>query len=254
MSVNIFDLTGKWALVTGASRGIGRSCAIGLAQAGASVILSARNKDLLDKVANEIEDLGTRAQIKICDMADAEAIRNLFAELDQEIGTLDIVVNNAGIINRSPAESLPETVWEDIITVNLKGMFILCQEAGKRMLERGNGKIINIASILGFSGGINVSAYAASKGGVVQLTKALSNEWAHRGIHVNAIAPGYFETDFTESLRNDDARYQAILERIPTHRWGKPEEIQGAVIFLASSASNYVHGHTLVVDGGWMAR
>lgn len=251
---DMYSLDGQWALVTGASRGIGKASALGLAKAGASIIVSARNEDLLNEVASEIKDTGVEAKVKVCDIGNPEAIRRLFAEIDEEVKTINIVVNNAGIIHRDPAEKFSEDNWDEVMAVNLKGMFISCQEAGKRMIRKGRGKIINIASVLSFTGGINTVAYSTSKGGVVQLTRALANEWASKGVNVNAVALGYFVTDFTEPLRTDKARYQAILDRIPAQRWGKPEDIEGSIVFLSSSASDYVHGHTLLVDGGWMAR
>jgi len=253
---NLFDLKGKWALVTGGSRGIGKAIALGLAHARANIVISATNEEKLKMVAAEIESLGSKVIVKVCDMADPNAIWNLFQDLDGEINSLDILVNNAGIIRRfMPAEEFPVKYWDDVIQVNLKGLFIACQQFAKRIInQRGKGKIINITSVLGLTGGIAVPSYAASKGGVIQLTKALANEWASKGINVNAIAPGYFQTELTEELQNDPSRNNGILSRIPAGRWGKAEDIQGAAIFLASSASDYVNGHVLTVDGGWMAR
>ena len=253
-TTDLFGLENKVAVVTGASRGLGRAMALGLAGAGAdSVAIASTSENAAETVA-EVESLGRRAVAIGCRQDDPEEVSRAVNESIDAFGQVDILVNNAGTIRRAPAEEYSDEDWSVVMDTNLNGVFQFCRGTGKHMLKRGQGKIINIASLLSFSGGITVPAYAASKGGVMQLTKALANEWASRGIQVNAIAPGYFATDNTEALRADATRYQEILARIPTGRWGDPVDMQGAVIFLASAASNYVTGHILTVDGGWMAR
>jgi 2-deoxy-D-gluconate 3-dehydrogenase len=202
----------------------------------------------------KIAAIGVRSAALVGDVGDAKVCARLVEETVQHLGGIDILVNNAGTIRRSPAVEHPEEDWEMIIDVNLSSVFRLTQHAGRHMLARGSGKVINIASLLTFQGGITVPSYAAAKGGVGQLTKAFANEWASKGVNVNAIAPGYMDTDNTEALRNNPERARQILERIPAGRWGSPEDLAGAAVFLASSASNYVHGHILIVDGGWMNR
>lgn len=251
---DMFSLTGKVALVTGASRGLGKAMAIALAHSGADLILTATDKANLDNTVAEIQKLGRKALPIGCDQSSPEAIKSVFATVQAEYGRLDILVNNAGTIRRAPAHLTSDEDWQHVIDTNLNGVFQFCRSAGAMMLEQGTGKIINIASLLTFSGGITVPAYAASKGAVGQLTKALANEWAQSNIQVNAIAPGYFATDNTEQLRNDPVRNESISARIPTGAWGQPEDLAGAVIFLASPAANYVNGHIMLVDGGWMAR
>jgi 2-deoxy-D-gluconate 3-dehydrogenase len=255
VSLNLFCLGGKTALVTGASRGLGAGMAIALANAGAEVALHASSKPA-GVTADEIQETtGRSAHLLTGDLADAATAKRLIDEAIGKLGRLDILVNNAGIIRRQPAAEHGDALWDEVIEVNLSSVFRLCRAAGAHMIERGQGgKIVNIASLLSFQGGITVPGYAAAKGGVMQLTKALANEWARYGITVNAIAPGYMETDNTEALRQDPVRSRQIGERIPAGRWGKPEDLAGAVIFLASSASDYVNGHVLVVDGGWMGR
>jgi len=240
------------ALVTGASRGLGRGMAIGLAEAGADVVVHASVPPA--GTAREIEQLGRRAVAFGADLADRPSVDRLAQEAVAAFGRIDILVNNAGIIKRQPAVDHSDEFWDSVIEVNLSSMFRLSRAIGAQMLERGSGKIINIASLLSFQGGITVPGYAAAKGGVAQLTKALANEWAPRGINVNAIAPGYMATDNTAALRDDPVRSRQILERIPAARWGTPADLAGAVIFLASPSSDYVNGQVLAVDGGWLGR
>jgi 2-dehydro-3-deoxy-D-gluconate 5-dehydrogenase len=251
--MDLFDLSGKVAVITGATRGLGQAMAVGLAEAGADLALIQRTeRDTRTKQI--IERLGRRCEIIPCDLADNEQVKAVMKEVDERFGRLDILVNNGGIQRRSPAVQFPEEDWDEVLAVNLKAVFLLCQQAGERMIAQGGGKIINVASLLSFQGGITVPAYAAAKGGVAQLTKALANEWAGHGINVNAIAPGYMDTDMNEALLQDKTRSRQILERIPAGRWGTPEDLKGAVVFLASKASDYVNGHVLVVDGGWLGR
>ena len=255
MSSNIsFDLTGKTVLVTGASRGIGQAIAIGLAQTGADIVVAASRAENAADTAAQIEALDRKALAIGCDQSSPEAISKAAKEAFNLTGSVDILVNNAGTIRRSPAHEYSDEDWSAVIDTNLTGVFQFCRAIGATMIEKGHGKIINIASLLSFQGGITVPAYAASKGGVAQLTKALANEWASSGVQVNAIAPGYIATDNTAALRANPERNTSILARIPTGRWGEAEDIAGAAVFLASPASNYVNGHILTVDGGWMAR
>jgi 2-dehydro-3-deoxy-D-gluconate 5-dehydrogenase len=247
------SLKGKVALVTGSSRGLGAAVAVALAQAGASVAVHGSNS-APTAMQQKLLALGVRSAAIVGDVGDAAVCARLVEETVQKFGTIDILVNNAGIIRRSPAAEHSAEDWKAVIDVDLTSVFRLTQHAGRHMLERGSGKIINIASLLTFQGGILVPSYAAAKGGVGQLTKAFANEWAPKGINVNAIAPGYMDTDNTEALRNNPERARQILERIPAGRWGKPEDLAGAAVFLASAASDYVHGHILVVDGGWLNR
>jgi 2-dehydro-3-deoxy-D-gluconate 5-dehydrogenase len=239
--------------VTGSSRGLGAAIAIAFAEAGANVAVHGSSKApeaTLEKVAAK----GVEAVALVGDVGDAQTCERLVKETVQHFGAIDILVNNAGIIRRSPAAEHSEEDWKTVIDVNLSSVFRLTQHAGRHMLARGSGKVVNIASLLTFQGGITVPSYAAAKGGVGQLTKAFANEWASKGVNVNAIAPGYMDTDNTEALRNNPERARQILERIPAGRWGSPEDLAGAAVFLASSASDYVHGHILIVDGGWMNR
>lgn len=251
---SLFQLDGKTAVVTGASRGLGQGIALGLAEAGADIVAVSTNESNLAKTEAAITATGRRVLKLKCDVAQIDEIRQTVKTAIDTFGKVDILVNNAGTIRRAPAHEYSDADWQTVINTNLNGLFYLCREVGKTMIERGSGKIINIASLLSFSGGITVPAYAASKGGVAQLTKALANEWAKHNIQVNAIAPGYFETDNTAALRADEVRNREISARIPAGRWGRPEDLKGAAIFLASQASNYVNGHILLVDGGWMAR
>lgn len=225
-----------------------------LAEAGANVVLHASRERADDAATIIASDCGVRTACVTADLARPDAATRLVNDAAAALGPLDILINNAGIIRRSPAADHSDAEWDQVIEVNLSSVFRLCRAAGRGMLQRRAGKIINIASLLTFQGGIRVPAYAAAKGGVAQLTKALANEWAGSGVNVNAIAPGYMVTDNTQALRDDPVRYQDITARIPAARWGAPEDLAGAVVFLASSASNYVHGHVLVVDGGWMGR
>ncbi|MFJ7975091.1 SDR family oxidoreductase [Peribacillus sp. JNUCC 23] len=249
----MFRLDGKVAAITGATRGIGRKMALALAEAGATVALLQRNTSD-DTVQKEIEALGQKSVIIPCDLGNQAQVKAAIPTVVKELGQIDILVNNAGIQRRSPSVSFSETDWDDVINVNLKCVWLLCQEAGKFMVPQGKGKIINMASLLSFQGGLTVPAYAAAKGGVAQLTKALANEWAKENVNVNAIVPGYIATDMNEALLQDETRNRQILERIPAGRWGQAEDFMGSVVFLASDASNYIHGHLLVVDGGWMGR
>jgi 2-deoxy-D-gluconate 3-dehydrogenase len=251
---NLFDLSGKVAVVTGASRGLGRGMAVGLAQAGADVIaVASKAENVADTVA-EIQALGKKAIALGCEQDKPEQVKQLVDDAIAAFGKVDILVNNAGTIKRAPAEDFSDEDWDLVMEANINGVFRLSRGIGKHMIANGSGKIINIASLLSFSGGITVPAYAGSKGAVMQLTKALANEWASKGLNINAIAPGYFATDNTEALRADNDRNAAISARIPAGRWGKPEDLAGAAVFLASKASDYVNGHIMLVDGGWMAR
>ena len=253
MILDRFRLEGKTALVTGASAGLGQAIAIALAEAGANVACHGNSRSP-EATCDAVSKTGRRAVAVIGDLAKPEAPKPLVDETIAQLGGLDILVNNAGTIRRAPAADYSEADWTTVIEVNLSAVFRLSQLAGRQMLKQGSGKIVNIASLLAFQGGITVPAYAASKGGVAQLTKALANEWAGKGINVNAIAPGYMRTDNTRALQQDETRNRQILERIPAGRWGDPVDLAGAAVFLASSASDYVNGHVLVVDGGWMGR
>jgi 2-deoxy-D-gluconate 3-dehydrogenase len=252
--VNLFRLDGQVALVTGASRGLGAGMATALADAGADVVLHASQSPCADTERSIAGRSSSRTACVVADLSRRGEAARLVEEAIGTMGRLDILVNNAGIIRRSQAESFSDADWDDVIQVNLTSLFQLCREAGRHMLARGSGRIINIASLLSFQGGVRVPAYAAAKGGVAQLTMALANEWAGRGVNVNAIAPGYMRTDNTQALREDPVRSRQILERIPAGRWGEPADLGGAVVFLASPASSYVHGHVLAVDGGWLGR
>ncbi len=255
MSLDLFRLDGKVALVTGASRGLGAAMAVALAAAGADVTLHASEAAPSKTAADIAATSGRRTHLLTADLRLQDSSERIVAETLDAFGRIDILVNNAGVIRRQPAAEHADENWEEVLAVNLSSVFRLCRATGRHMLARGDGgKIVNIASLLSFQGGITVPGYAAAKGGVMQLTKALANEWAIQGINVNAIAPGYMETDNTTALRADQARHQQITSRIPAGRWGTPNDISGAVVFLASQASDYVHGHVLIVDGGWMGR
>lgn len=250
-----FKLDGQIALVTGCKRGIGRAMAEALAEAGADIIgVSASLERSGSAVERAVRERGRNFHAYQCDFSSRESVRAFLREIEEAHPRIDILINNAGTIMRQPAAEHSDDYWDTVQAVNLDAPFILSREIGRRMLERGRGKIIFTASLLSFQGGINVPGYAASKGGVVQLMMALSNEWAGRGVCVNAIAPGYIATDNTEALRTDEGRAQTILSRIPAGRWGAAGDLQGAVVFLASPASDYVTGTVLTVDGGWMAR
>jgi 2-deoxy-D-gluconate 3-dehydrogenase len=248
-----FRLDGKTALVTGAASGLGAAIAVALAEAGASVACHG-NRRAAKETSEQIRSLGRESQSFAADLGNAEGAERLFQDVVSSMGAPDILVNNAGTIYREAAEEYSMDAWMNVLQVNLTSVFRLSQLAGQEMLKRKQGKMINIASLLSFQGGIRVPAYAASKGGVAQLTKALANEWAGRNVQVNAIAPGYFNTTNTTALRADESRNQQILDRIPAGRWGNPEDLAGAAVFLASPASDYITGEVLVVDGGWMAR
>lgn len=250
-----FDLTGNTALVTGCNRGIGKAMAIGLAKAGADIIgVSATLKASGSNVEGAVTALGRRFTAYQCDFSDRSAVRAFADKVIVDNPVIDILINNAGTIERTPAADHPDEMWDKVIEVNLSSQFVLSREIGKTMVARGSGKIIFTASLLTFQGGITVPGYAASKGGIGQLTKALANEWAQHGVNVNAIAPGYIATDNTQALQDDAARSKSILERIPAGRWGNPADFVGPTVFLASNAADYVHGTVLTVDGGWMGR
>ncbi len=253
--INSFDLSGKTALVTGAKRGIGRGMAEALASAGANVIgVSASLEADGGEVGAAVQKLGRSFAAYQCDFSDRAQVKAFAAKVIADHPRIDILVNNAGTIKRKPAAEHDDELWDEVIETNLSAQFVLTREIGRSMVEQGGGKVIFTASLLTFQGGITVPGYAASKGGVGQLTKAFANEWASKGVNVNAIAPGYIATDNTQALRDDAVRSKAILERIPAGRWGKPADFAGPIVFLASNASDYVNGEVLTVDGGWMGR
>lgn len=255
MTTSPFSLTGRTALVTGCSRGIGLGMATALAEAGADIVgLSASLPDDGGACGTAVRKAGRAFRSYRCDLGKREATKAVLARILAEVPRLDILVANAGTIRRKPAAEHPEAWWDEVLEVNLSSQFLVAQAVGARMLAQGGGKIIFTASLLSFQGGINVPGYAAAKGGVAQLTKALANEWAAKGVNVNAIAPGYIATDNTQALREDPERSKAILGRIPAGRWGEPGDLGGAAVFLASRASDYVNGVVLPVDGGWMGR
>jgi 2-deoxy-D-gluconate 3-dehydrogenase len=249
---NLFDLKGKTAIVTGASTGLGKGMTLGLAGAGADVLLVDYVSS--EETLKEVKALGRKAEQIVVDLTQKDAIQTVVSKALENFNKIDILVNNAGIIRRSPAIDFSEKDWDDVMYLNSRVVFFLSQAAAKDMMKRKYGKIINIASLLSFQGGIIVPSYSASKGAVVQITKALANEWAKYGITINAIAPGYMATNNTKALREDPVRSKSILDRIPAERWGTPDDLQGAAVFLASKASDYINGHVLVVDGGWLAR
>jgi 2-deoxy-D-gluconate 3-dehydrogenase len=249
-----FGLKGKVALVTGSSKGLGLAMARALAQSGADVIVNGRDAAALARVVAELAGYGVKATAIAADLGRRADVERLIGEAIAWQGRLDILVNNAGIIRRAPAVNHTDADWDEVLAVNLNGVFTACRAAGKHMLARGSGKIINTASLLSFFGGFTVPGYAASKGGVGQLTKALSNEWASQGVQVNAIAPGYMRTDNTAALQADAGRSKEILSRIPAGRWGEPSDLEGAIVFLASGASDYLTGQVLAIDGGWCGR
>jgi 2-deoxy-D-gluconate 3-dehydrogenase len=253
MILECFSLEGKNALVTGSQHGLGAGIARALAQAGANVGCHGLSSQA-DGVCQDICKLGRKTFSMSADVANPQVCDELVQRTIDEFGSIDILVNNAGTIRRAPADEFPQEYWDEVIAVNLTSVFRLTQRAGRHMLKNGGGKIINIASLLSFQGGVFVPSYAAAKSGVAALTKSFANEWAGKGINVNAIAPGYMATDNTSALRADAERTRQIMERIPAGRWGKPADLGGTAVFLASRASDYVHGHILVVDGGWMGR
>lgn len=255
MVLDNFKLDGKTALVTGCKRGIGKAMAIGLAEAGADIIgVSATLEKSNSEVEQEVKSLGRNFKAYQCDFSDRNAVYDFIKKVNAENEQVDILINNAGTIMRKPAVEHPDDYWDKVIDVNLNSQFILTREFGKGMVERGYGKIIFTASLLSYQGGITVPGYAASKGAIKQLVMAFSNEWAGKGVNVNGIAPGYIRTDNTQALQDDETRSRQILERIPAGRWGETEDFKGTVVFLASDASSYVNGTTLLVDGGWMGR
>lgn len=250
-----FDLNGKTALVTGASRGLGRAIAHGLARAGADVVgVSANQQSEGSEIQELVESAGRRFAGRACNFADRAETYALIDWLGDEGHQVDILINNAGTIRRAAAAEHSDDDWDAVLEINLTAPFVLARELGKPMLDRGQGKVIFVSSILGFQGGVTVPGYASTKSAVIGLTKALANEWAGRGVNVNAIAPGYMRTDNTRVLQDDTARSEAIRDRIPAGDWGAPADIAGAAVFLASSASDYIHGSVITVDGGWMGR
>jgi 2-deoxy-D-gluconate 3-dehydrogenase len=254
-TLDLFRLDGKLALVTGCRRGIGRAMAAALAEAGADVIGVSRSLESSGSdVEREITALGRHFYPYACDFRDRRAVYSFLNALQARFAAVDILINNAGAILRKPALEHPDEYWDEVLEINLNAQWVITREIGKGMVARGEGKIIFIASLLSFQGGITVPGYAASKGAIAQLTKALANEWAARGVQVNAIAPGYIETDNTQALRQDPERNAAILARIPAGRWGVPADLKGVTVFLASRASDYVNGAVIVVDGGWLGR
>lgn len=253
--MNCFNLKGKTALVTGAKRGIGFAMAEGLAEAGADIIATSATLETEGSaIEGAVQKLGHTCTCIPCDLSDRDSLKAFVSTVKEGHGCPDILVNNAGTILRKPAAEHPDEYWDTVIQTNLDAPFLLAREFGRDMVVRGSGKIIFTASLLTFQGGITVPGYAASKGAISSLTKALSNEWASKGVNVNAIAPGYIATDNTQALRDDAERSQSILSRIPAGRWGTPEDFKGAIVFLASKASNYIHGSVYLVDGGWMGR
>ncbi len=255
MAGSSFDLTGKTALVTGCNKGIGKAMAIGLAEAGANIIGVSGSLELSGSdIEKKVQALGRSFKAYATNLSQREALYAFIKKLQEENPVIDILVNNAGTIMRKPAAEHPDEYWDTVLSLNLDAPFILARELGKKMIEHGSGKIIFTCSLLSFQGGINVPGYAASKGALSSLVKALANEWASKGINVNGIAPGYIATDNTEALRNDPERSASIMSRIPAGRWGEPEDFKGPAVFLASDAASYVNGTILVVDGGWMGR
>ncbi len=254
MILDDFRLEGRVALVTGAGRGLGQGCALALAEAGADI--AALDLSDVDETEARVTGLGRRCMPIQCDLRAASVadLGQIVEQVAAQLGRLDILVNNAGIIRRTPALDFSEADWDDVLQINLKAAFFLAQAAAKKMVRQGGGKIISIASMLSFQGGVNVSSYTAAKSGVAGITRLLANEWAKYHINVNAIAPGYMATDNTAALRADPARAPAILDRIPAGRWGTPDDLKGVAVFLASSASDYMHGAIVPVDGGWLAR
>ncbi|MDF9796442.1 2-deoxy-D-gluconate 3-dehydrogenase [Catalinimonas alkaloidigena] len=253
--IDQFKLEGKTALVTGCKRGIGKAMAVALAEAGADIIgVSASLETEGSAVEKEVKALGKNFKAYTCDFSDRDALYTFIKAVKADFPAIDILVNNAGTILRAPAAEHPDEYWDKVVEVNQNAQFILSRELGKEMVARGSGKIVFTASLLTFQGGITVPGYAASKGAIGQLTMAFANEWAGKGVNVNAIAPGYISTDNTEALRNNPERANAILSRIPAGRWGEAEDFKGPIVFLCSEASAYMHGSVMLVDGGWMGR
>jgi 2-dehydro-3-deoxy-D-gluconate 5-dehydrogenase len=253
--MNLFNLEGKTALVTGCKKGIGMAMAIALAEAGANILGVSATLELEGSdIEKAVMAKGRKFKAYQADFSDRDALYTFIKAVKTDNPIIDILVNNAGTIKRAPAAEHPDEFWDNVLEINLNAQFLLSREIGKEMVERGSGKIIFTASLLTFQGGINVPSYAASKGAIGSLTKALANEWASKGVNVNAIAPGYIATDNTDALRKDPVRSKSILDRIPAGRWGETDDFNGAIIFLASTASDYVHGTILTVDGGWMGR
>ena len=253
MDLSNFSLEGKLALVTGGSRGLGQAMAVALARAGADII-SIQRKNECAETKRRVEAWGRKCYPYGLDLATLNSAEELAETLENTYGPVEILVNNAGIQRRHPCTEFPIEDWDLMLQVHLRATFLMCQAFGKRMIARGGGKIINVASLLAFSGGYTIPAYAAAKGGIAQLTKALANEWAEKNVNVNAIAPGYFDTDMNTALQQNPVRNSQILDRIPAKRYGDPDEIGGMTVFLASPAASYVHGSVMIVDGGWMAR
>ena len=252
--LDLFNLDGKTALVTGCRRGIGRGFAQALAEAGADIVGVSATLEEDSEVGKDIAERGKSFKGYACDFSDREAVHAFANQVKKDVGQIDILINNAGTIMRAPAVEHSDEYWDKVIEVNLNAQFVLSREFGKEMVARGEGKIVFTASVLTFQGGITVPGYAAAKGGIGQLTMALANEWASKGVNVNSIAPGYIATDNNKALRDDAARNEQLIVRIPAAKWGSPDDLKGAVVWLSSRASDYVHGSIVVVDGGWMGR
>jgi 2-dehydro-3-deoxy-D-gluconate 5-dehydrogenase len=253
--VHSFTLEGRTAVVTGCRRGIGRAAAVALAQAGADIVgVSASLEADGGEAGRAVRDTGRQFRGYRCDFADRDAVYGFVEALEHDVDQVDILVNNAGVVLRAPTVEHTDEMWDRVLEVDLSAQFVLARELGRKMVARGSGKIVFVASLMAFQGGINIPGYAAAKGGIAQLTKALANEWAQHGVNVNAVAPGYIQTDINEALWNDPERHRQILERIPAGNWGTPEDIAGAIVFLAAEASSYVNGVVLPVDGGWLGR
>ena len=253
--MNLFNLSGKVALVTGCNKGIGKAMAIGLAEAGADIIGVSASIELSgSEIEKQVVALGRSFKAYQCDFSNRDSLKAFIEKVTTENNKIDILVNNAGMILRDPIAEHSDEYWDKVLSVNLDAPFILTREIGKKMVQQGSGKIIFTASLLSFQGGVFVPGYAASKGAIASLIKAFANEWAGKGVNINGIAPGYIATDNTEALRNDPERSKSILSRIPANRWGEPQDFKGVTVFLASSASDYVNGTIITVDGGWMGR
>jgi len=250
--MNLFSLKGKVAVVTGANRGIGKELAKGLAQAGADIAIIDMNID--ESTVKEFEALGVKCEGFKFNLQEFDKYETLIDDIVGKFGTIDILLNNAGVQKRHPSVDFPKEDWDFVMGVNCDAVFFMCQKVGKVFIEKGYGKIINIASLLSFQGGLTIPAYTASKSAVAGFTKSLSNEWAKLGVNINCIAPGYIDTEMNTAIKNDETRNRQILERIPADRWGNPSDLVGAVVYLASPASDYVNGTTIAVDGGWLGR